>query len=264
MAKSDAKQRINHILVAVDTSLHSLVALETAAALAARMRASLETLFVEDINLFHLAELPFARELDPTSGEERTVDKTQITQALQAHAQRVRRALTSATRNLQIQSSLRIVRGHYTDEVLRIAHADVLFMCGTKRVSVPVKRIRPKWLPVPHKPVYVLYDGSQTGKRALVLAGELTQALGADLFVLIPVVHARRPTTLRRQAELLLNDRVRTHYSTIPSSDAHHFHQVMQATGCALVVLPREQSGLISRQPGGLLDSLDCTLVLVA
>ncbi|MBK7177644.1 MAG: universal stress protein [Chloroflexi bacterium] len=55
--------KIQRILVALDASPHSLAALEAAIDLAERLDAELQGLFVEDINLLRLAQLPFAREL---------------------------------------------------------------------------------------------------------------------------------------------------------------------------------------------------------
>ncbi|WP_054774730.1 hypothetical protein [Methylogaea oryzae] len=50
------------ILVALDATRHNPAALEAATLLAARTRAELLALFVEDLGLFHLAQLPFAME----------------------------------------------------------------------------------------------------------------------------------------------------------------------------------------------------------
>ena len=62
--KEEARELvIRRILVALDASRHSLAALEAAAELAARLKAELVGLFVEDIDLLRLAGLPFAREI---------------------------------------------------------------------------------------------------------------------------------------------------------------------------------------------------------
>ena len=54
---------IKRILVALDASAANRTALQTAALLASELQAELQALFVEDINLLRLAELPFAREV---------------------------------------------------------------------------------------------------------------------------------------------------------------------------------------------------------
>ncbi|MGB7837261.1 MAG: universal stress protein, partial [Terrimicrobiaceae bacterium] len=54
---------IRRILVALDASAHSRAALEAACELALGLDAELSGLFVEDINLLRLAQLPFASEI---------------------------------------------------------------------------------------------------------------------------------------------------------------------------------------------------------
>ena len=54
---------VRRILVAVDASHHSIAALEAAVELATRFQAELLGLYVEDINLLRLAQLPFGREV---------------------------------------------------------------------------------------------------------------------------------------------------------------------------------------------------------
>ena len=59
---------IKRILVALNPAARDLEALEQAAEMAARTRGHLMALLVEDIHLFDLARLPFAREFDRAIG----------------------------------------------------------------------------------------------------------------------------------------------------------------------------------------------------
>src|SRR3989304_3336351 len=63
------------IVVALDTGSLSRAAIETAARLAIGLRAELEALFVEDVNLRRLAALPFARGLGHPSPQHRRVGR---------------------------------------------------------------------------------------------------------------------------------------------------------------------------------------------
>ena len=62
---------ISRILFALDPSRQNRAALERALTLAERLRAELIMLFVEDENLLHLVNLPFAREVHRISASER-------------------------------------------------------------------------------------------------------------------------------------------------------------------------------------------------
>ena len=260
MAKRRGKNTVSRILVVVDTSPRSLHVLQTAAALAAQVHAELEMLFVEDINLFHLAALPFTRELDRTSGEERAVDQAWMDQTLRIHVRHVRRALSAATQSLQIQSSLRVVRGHYIHEALSDTYADVVFIKGTARASFS----NLKEIPRAQHPVYTLYDGSPTAERSVSLAHQLANALRVDLVILTPSNTGQDVETLHQQADRIVGDKVNVRWITIASADVQSFKREIQSTKCSLLVLSREYSTAISQSSGGLFDVVDCPLVLVA
>ncbi|PKN22384.1 MAG: hypothetical protein CVU64_24985, partial [Deltaproteobacteria bacterium HGW-Deltaproteobacteria-21] len=67
MNAREDKVTIRRILVAMDPSYRSVGALDVAAELAARLGAELSAVFVEDVDLLHLAELPFAMEIGSRS-----------------------------------------------------------------------------------------------------------------------------------------------------------------------------------------------------
>src|SRR5690554_4657703 len=89
-------REIQRILVALDASSSSQVALQTAVNLAVALEAELEGIFVEDINLLRLAELPFVHEVRTLSAVAQQMSRQQIEAELQAQAARARRALMAA------------------------------------------------------------------------------------------------------------------------------------------------------------------------
>ncbi|MDH3639604.1 MAG: universal stress protein, partial [Gammaproteobacteria bacterium] len=241
MAARPAKA-VKRIVVAVDSTLHSLASLDTAAELAAELQAHLETLFIEDVNLLHLAELPFASELDRTSGELRRVDPSHIASALQAQARRVQRALNIASAERHIQSSLRVVRGHYINEATALTGVDVLFMSTstlavTSRHQYPASRTGAKARP--SLPVYVFYDGSASAERALSLASELASMLNAELVALRPTRESAALRALEDRAHELLGADRSVRFETV-TDRSDSISAKVSATGCALLVIPRQ------------------------
>jgi nucleotide-binding universal stress UspA family protein len=101
MKQEEREPAIRRILVALDASRHSLAALEAAAELAARLKAELAGLFVEDINLVRLAGLPFAREIRYPSATIQQLDSPRLEQELKVQATRMRRALAAAAEQAQ-------------------------------------------------------------------------------------------------------------------------------------------------------------------
>ncbi len=249
--------------MAVDSTLRSLAALDMAAALAAECQAHLETLFIEDVNLLTLAELPFASELDRTSGELRRVDPTNMASALQAQARRVQQALKSASDSRGVQCSLRVVRGHYIREVTSLSGADVLFMSTSPRLAV-THRFR---LSAPGRtaqarraaPVCVYCNGSAAAERAVALAGELAVLLDTALVVLRT---DREPTVAVDRVRELTRAVRAVQFETVTDPE-QAIRMQLKSTGCMLLVMPRHTLDTVFMEGSVLADATDCPLVLV-
>ncbi len=253
------EQSLHRILVVVDASPAGLAALETAAALAARRSAQLETLFVEDVNLFHLAELPFARELDRTSGRDRPMSEPQVAQTLNLFAQRVRRVLDTATQNLKIRYSLRIVRGHYVAEAIEASSgADVLLLGCIRGLRYPRRT------PASRRAVWTLYDGSEAASRALELARDACRADHLPLNVLIPAPQPAQASTLSAQARQIVGDEVTVRLFDVASADIDGIRDAVKSRDCGLLVLPQGNSLRTPAAAEALLEVLNGPLVLVA
>jgi len=97
MADLEERVVISRVLVTFDTFPLGQAALEAAAGLASGLGAELAGLFVEDINLMRMAELPFARELGLSSAAVRRVEAIELERTLRLQAERVRTALAAAS-----------------------------------------------------------------------------------------------------------------------------------------------------------------------
>ena len=179
---------IRHIAVALDCSPHSMASLRVAAELARSMRAELTGIFVEDINLLRMAELPFCHEIRTYSSEAEHVDSAQFERSLKIQARAAEKSLQHIAGDFMVKHSFRVYRGVVPAEVIAAAvEADLLVLgrsgrsptCrkglgSTARKALadgkkPVLLIRPgfsanEW------PVLVLFDGSEGSKHALEAA----------------------------------------------------------------------------------------------
>ncbi len=99
------------IVVAVDASAASRLALELAADLAAALRTSLAGLYVEEEDLLHAAGLPFVREIRAQSGQAAPFTATDLERHWRALASDARNALTRAAQARRIACSFDVVRG---------------------------------------------------------------------------------------------------------------------------------------------------------
>ena len=124
------------ILLALDASAHSRRALETAVALAARERAELIGFFVEDINLFRMAELASVRELQFPAAVEARIDRERLARELRVRALELCGLLAEAAERAQIAWSFQIVRGQPARELATAAAAvDALLLASRELLA---------------------------------------------------------------------------------------------------------------------------------
>jgi len=247
------------ILVALNASPHSLAALEAASEMAARMKAELLGLFVEDINLLRLAGLPFAREVGFPSAISRKLDIVAMERALKVAAAQARRATITAAERARIRWSFRVARGSVVTELLSAAlEADLLVLgkvsrgfrpaqhLGSTALGVMARAPGPVLLLEPgisvRAPVLVIFDGSQAARETLPVAAELSKTCGDDLVVLI-ATSASESVSVRQLQEtadevLTIRD-VNARYRTVASADVQPLVDVAKMERAGILVLPR-------------------------
>lgn len=194
--------RIRRILVALDASPESLAALHLAAELAAGLEAELGGLFVEDVDLLNLAGLPFAREASRIAPFGRTLDPERMAAELRAQASHARRALEAAAAGFHLRSSFRVLRGRVEAEIATAVQEWDLLTLGRGELSVrrkslgrtlqTISRQLPCSVllavavrPVATAPIAAVYDISECGAGALMLAVRIAQRTGRTLLVYV-------------------------------------------------------------------------------
>ncbi len=275
---------IRRILVALDTSTDSLAALETAVKLAAILQAELVGLFVEDVNLLRLAELPFSRE----TRYHTTADLTTVglEHELQLLASQARRALMEAAELRSVPWDFRVVRGQVTPELLAAAlEADLLTLgkasraiwrqrLGSTALAAATQTQRSVLLAGrsshDHRPVLVTYDGTPTSHQALTFAAGLAQANNAALTVLV----VGEDSAVSHQLGIEAADQLAATSPNLPGKLHLNYRRLPQATVESLVTAVELEGGGALVLGGGewllqaeavqaLLDQLNCPVLLV-
>ncbi len=278
---------IERILVALDTSTDSVSALEAAAKLAAGLQAELVGLFVEDINLLHLAMLPFTYEIERASGVSRQLNRDSMERDLQLQASQARRALARAAAGAELRWSFQVVRGEVKSEILKAAlEADLLTIGRVSRshrsrpalgsTARAVIESGPGFVILggtPAKagdPVVVTFDGSRAGSLALIAAARLADLDKAGLIVVLVQEDkdiAEEPLAdLADQCETLLHDQSyhkEPEYWRISSSQLTSLIKIARDTDCSLLVLAGEAPLLQGVALQEMLDALKCPVLLV-
>lgn len=263
--RPEAHSNETRILVALDASPSSMDSLEMAVNLAARMRAQLETLFVEDINLLRLAALPFAAEMDRSSGEARSMNEAGITSALQAHVERLRQRLDWFREHRKIQYSLRTVRGDYLTEAMH-ADSDILFIYTSKRISMgeatdPSRSAAMRAARRRLSSIFTVYSVGDRSGKSLRLAIEFADNLGTELVIVLPAASDEVLESYQTDVAKQLGKRTNVRFK-IANTDFAITASEIDKNGCCLLVLPKH-GDQFDRAEINALRSLHCPLVLV-
>lgn len=279
MGKQDNEVTFRRILVALDASHPSMAALEAAVELAASMKAKLEGLYVEDVNLLQAAGSPVAREVRFPFVSSAQLDQDRMTRQLRAQAKQAQRALSTACERREVDWSFRVVRGEVSHEVMSAAQeADILVLGKASRPLVRKMRLgstaltaavqSPCCVLLLHRderlapPVIVVYDGSHAARRALRMATRLAKRNGGYLAVLLVAETPNEEYRLQAEtADWLRRQGVLVRYRRVPERSVPTLRQVLKAEKNGLVVLSSTVLHLAQLQR--LLDEMDSPVLLV-
>ncbi|HRN67682.1 MAG TPA: universal stress protein, partial [Promineifilum sp.] len=175
-------------------------ALVAAALLAETWKAELRGLFVEDINLLRLSELPFAREILFAESELRRIEREEILKRLRARAAILRQEVQDIAAEYRVAGTFQVMRGLVGKELLAavldtdllavgrlghtIAHRAPLGSTARAIIAGATSAVLLVRAEVAMGPIVALYDGSEVGRRVLDLALSLAER-GGDLHVLV-------------------------------------------------------------------------------
>lgn len=281
MSEEGLEPAIRHILVALDASPHSLAALEAAAELAAGLKAELLGLFVEDINLLRLAELPFAREMGVFSTTRRRLDILEVERELRAQASRARRALAIAAGRAQVPWSFRVARGVIAAELLTAAsEADLVILgkvgwslTGRRHLGSTARAVLSQATCLTlilqegvrlSLPILTVYDGSTPAQKALAAAIRLVRGKNGYLTVLILADGPDAARELQTNVAKWLRERgLEARYRWLVGADVRHLPRIVDAEGCGMLVLPGQHSRVQSQGLLVWLDEVTCPVLLV-
>jgi nucleotide-binding universal stress UspA family protein len=281
MNDHDLEPTIRRILVGLDASLHSLAALEAASELAGALKAELVGIFVEDVNLLHLAGLPFAREFRYLSSADRPLDSPSMERELRIQAEQVRQTLAGVAERRQLRWSFRVVRGQVATELLTAAQEADLLALGraswalTRRVRLgTTARVVAAQAPRPvlllqqgHaicQPVQLVYDGSPTARRALATAAQLAALTGSHLTVMLVMDAPESGQRLQEEVDARLQaQQVKADYRQLGKPSAAELAQALRMAGGGTLIISADNPLLEGEGLPTLLDAMNCSVVLV-
>ncbi len=190
---------IRRILLAIDGSPPSLTAMQAAVDLSAGLDAELVAVFVEDLNLLRMAELPIASEVSHYTASIHRLPPERIRRQLKAQASQARAALARQARRQAVAWKFIVLQGDISLELLAKAESADLMILGkagwskARRMGSTTRlviREAPSFVLVLQqgvpwaRPVLLVYDGSPAAGRGLEVAQVLAEQSGHPLSVM--------------------------------------------------------------------------------
>lgn len=135
---------IERVVVPLDAASENRTAIDTAARLAARAKAPLHGVFVEDEDLLRLASLPFARQITLGAGAEPfTTEQAEL--HLRVAAERARRDLEAGAKRHRVTCSFEIVRGASEIALSGVTERDLVVAGALTRPVAGEFRVECRW-----------------------------------------------------------------------------------------------------------------------
>jgi nucleotide-binding universal stress UspA family protein len=193
---------IERVVVQLDAACEVRAAVDTAARLAARAKAPLHGVFVEDEDLLNLAALPFARQVTLGAGAERMTRKDAELH-LRAAAEAARKELADAAKRHRVKYSFEIVRGGSATALAYASAGDLVVAGGLTRpvaghfrtearwwsavevASAPMLLVRHGWA-ASGAVVLLLREKSDSAARLVAAAAQIAHAADGALIVISP------------------------------------------------------------------------------
>jgi nucleotide-binding universal stress UspA family protein len=277
MSEEFNRERIDRILVAVDASPNSLVALRAAVDLARRMQAEILGLFIEDIDLHRLGNLPFAQEIGVYTARSRRISSRQIRLQLRAQSKRARNLLERLANEARVSWTYRVQQGSTSDLKDAAADADLIVLgrtgwSGRRKLGSTVQFLLSHYpsrtLIIGDRsssgsPILVVYDGSDSSKRALVSASNMIKESDGFLTVGILAETSNQARRLQREAfQWLKSHDIEPRFRWIIGWSSQKINDLVRTENC-LLILPRSIEPMQEKYVSDLLDEVDCPILLV-
>ncbi len=173
MSAQDAgqKAKMRRIMLALDALNCEVALMEAAALIAAKLEAELDALFVEDADVYAVADLPITQEISLGSARARAITGSHVEQALRCLSREAEERFSAVTRRSRVKGQFHVTRAR-RGEALNEASArvELLMMQPRERTIV---RVRIQETRAPQ--VFVLCGATPASRRALELAARLAQ-----------------------------------------------------------------------------------------
>jgi hypothetical protein len=236
-------------------------------------------LFIEDMSLLELSGHPVAREFTVDTAATRSLDFASLERQFRAHALRMQKLFESASRGIRSPCSFRVTRGEPGAELVKISGScDMLIVAHSRRHLAPRLTVRARlnelltsgprtllfvqerWLT--GRCIAVLFEASDAGTAALRAAVALATAEDLSLSVWLPGGNPATRDELIERCEDILDEATRRTYIVLEDHDNDALAHAAAVSQPRAIVLPAGNPTETSRLVTGLLDRVNCSLIV--
>jgi nucleotide-binding universal stress UspA family protein len=262
---TDSREHLHiRITVMLGSTDADRAALEMLGLLTAETPAEILGLFMEDIELLSLADLPVVREYCCLTHVERQLNAADLHRQLRIQARSAEQALAAIAGRIGFSWSFQTVRGSLASLLENAAEDMDLMLLGAARRSLPIPgHFASMTLTRPSRQsVSVIFDGSAVAKRALAVALRIARAGEQSLTVFLVAASADDFSSLRAQSTALAGP-VALRFHELVNPEFVDILEVVHSERAGTLVLGMGER-LISPESVGLLrNRLSCPAVLV-
>jgi nucleotide-binding universal stress UspA family protein len=284
-AAAHVSRRFRRVLVALDWSSENTAAAEAVTALAARLRAELRAMFVEDIDLLRLAEHPdvYAFSMLSARGERLAAD--QLQRVLRSRLARSRRAIEEAASRRQLACAFEVRQGRLLAEALGAAGDEDLVIMSWSPGGPPswitsqpaagalaraLAELESRSVLLLHPdapaggPVLIAYDASAAAKGALNAAAQIADEDGGAIEVAL--LSGRVDDTrawAKEIADAFAGSRLRISFVHLPKRGLEEFCRLAALQRASLMVLSADLALSEPDASRRALERVGCSVLLV-
>jgi len=280
--KEENSITISEVLVALDSSIHSRAALETAAMVAELMQADLSGIFVREKEWKKISRLSSAQEIDEKTGEISAIVENRVDEQIRNLEKEIREHFELIAERNKIQSSWKSVEGAVNEEVLEEAKNADLITIGSRgrsytkrnRLGSTAKAI----ITESQKPILILqegfkigrvavalYDGSPKSRKSVKLAATLAEKNESALIILdLEGDHRDSDQRISDLRKLTEHANIEADQMVMKNPDIGRFTYLLRKIGSGLLVMPNSPKYIKSRNLEHILESVSCPVLLMS
>jgi hypothetical protein len=229
--------------------------------------ADISAVFLEDLGLFRLAELPFTIELCRVTTLPRPLTTRELERQMKIQALQAEDALRRVAEQVGSSWSFRTHRGRLSTALAEVRDVDLLLIGATRRalsIAGEVRTIAGTAHPSGaerRRPVAVLFERTQAASRALDAGIELAQRTGCGLTIFLPDDAAEVRSSLLRRLQPFGPGCAAI--ASVHSKELEVLLASVRSTAPVVLVAGAGETGFEESRIGALRDKLRCPILVV-